>query len=150
MKAFLMHAERDFALEADLPAQAQALTQDLELETLLNAMAAGDQLIYEVAERALLLSMREPEAIAYRQQVLTDSLRQPAVVRELYGLAGEALRAERSIWGSLRHSPRTSLSSSVQKLELFVGFLRRLRELTDAHSADFASPGFTRFFAMLR
>jgi hypothetical protein len=150
MKAFLMHAERDFALEADLPAQAQALTQDLELETLLNAMAAGDQLIYEVAERALLLSLREPEAIAYRQQVLTDSLRQPAVVRELYGLAGEALRAERSIWGSLRHSPRTSLSSSVQKLELFVGFLRRLRELTDAHSADFASPGFTRFFAMLR
>jgi len=150
MKAFLMHADRDFALEANLPAQARALTQDLELERLLRTMASGDDLIFDVAYRALLVSLRDPEAIVYRQQVLTDSLDRAAVVRELYELAGEALSAERTVWGSLRHSPRTSLSTSVQKLGLFLGFLRRLRELTDAHAPDFNSPGFTRFFEMLR
>ena len=83
--------------------------QDLELETLLRAMAAGDELIFDVAKRALLLSLRDPEAIVYRQQVLTDCLEHPEVVRELYSLAGEALKAEKGIWGSLlRDSPRQS------------------------------------------
>ena len=34
-------------------------------------------------------------------------------------------------------------------MELFVGFLRRLRAIADEHAARFRSPGFTRFFAML-
>ena len=42
-----MHADRDFDSAAELPAQEPALTQDLELETLLRAMAAGDELIFE-------------------------------------------------------------------------------------------------------
>ena len=101
-------------------------------------------------QRALLLSLRDPDAIVYRQQVLADCLAQPAVVRELYALAGEALRAEKSGLGEpARDSPRSMLGGSVQKMELFVGFLRRLREMADEHAAKFSSPGFTRFFAML-
>jgi hypothetical protein len=151
MKAFLMHAKSDFDLAAQLPAQEQALVQDLELETLLRTMAAGDELIFDVAKRALLLSLRDPEPIAYRQQVLTECLDHPEVVRELYELAGEALKAERSIWGSLlRDSPRNLLSNSIQKMEVFVDFLRRLRAMADEHVDKFGSPGFTRFFAMLR
>lgn len=151
MKAFLMHADSDFDLAADLPAQEPALVQDLELETLLRAMAVGDPLILEVARRALLLSLRDPEAIVYRQHVLTDCLEHPEVVRELYGLAGEALKAEKRIWGSLlRDSPRNLLSTSVQRMEAFVEFLRRLRAMADEHAEKFNSRGFTRFFAMLR
>lgn len=151
MKAFLMHADSDFDLAADLPAQEQALTQDLELDTLLRTMAAGDALIYEVTKQALLLSLRDPEAIAYRQRVLTECLDHPAVVRDLYSLAGEALKAEKSVWGSLlRDSPRSLLGNSVQKMELFVEHLRRLRQMADEHSDEFDSRGFARFFAMLR
>jgi MutS domain V len=151
MKAFLMHAESDFDLAAELPAQESTLTQDLELGTLLGAMAAGDELILEVAKRSLLLSLRDPEAIVYRQRVLSECLEHPEVVRALYGLAGEALKAERSIWGSLlRDSPRNLLGTSVQKMEVFVDFLRRLRQMADQHADKFGSPGFTRFFAMLR
>jgi hypothetical protein len=151
MKAFLMHAERDFDLTADLPAQTHTVTQDLELGTLLRAMAAGDELIFDVAKRALLLSLRDPESIEYRQQVLTECLEHQAVVRDLYGLAGEALKAEKGIWGSmLRDSPRTLLGTSVQKMEVFVDFLRRLRAMADEHADKFSSPGLTRFFAMLR
>ena len=151
MKAFLMHAESDFDLAAELPAQEPALTQDLELETLLRAMAAGDELIVDVAKRALLLSLRDAEAIRYRQRVLAECLEHPEVVRELYDLAGEALKAERSIWGSvLSDSPRSMLGTSVQKMGLFVDFLRRLRAMADEHGDKFSSQGCTRFFAMLR
>ena len=151
MKAFLLHRDRDFDLEAELPAQEAALTQDLELETLLSTMAAGDPLLFELARRALLLGLRDPEAIVYRQQVMRDCLERPAVVRELYALAGEALKAEKSVWiGGLRDSPRTSLSSGLRKMEVFVGFLRRLREMAEEHADKFSCPGFTRFFAMLQ
>ena len=151
MKAFLMHRDHDFDLDGELPANGAALEQDLELAVLLSGMGAGDGFMSEIARRALLLSLSDPEAIAYRQQILTDCLEHPAVVRELYALAGEALTAERKVWGGiLRDSPRTILSTSVAKMELFVGFLRRLREMADEHASTFSSPGFTRFFAMLR
>jgi ABC-type histidine transport system ATPase subunit len=150
MKVFLMHRDEDFALEVELPVHEAALTQDLELDTVCSAMAAGDPLLYEVARRALLCSLREPEAIPYRQDVLGDCLANPPVVRELYALAGKALQAERSVWGAFsKDSPGTLLRIAVQKMEVFVGFLRRLREMTAEHGGKFASSGFARFFAML-
>jgi hypothetical protein len=150
MKASLMHPDRDFDFARGLPANGGALIQDLELDTLLSAMAAGDKFVFDVSHRALLLSLPDPEAILYRQQVMTDCLEQPAVVRELYTLAGEALSAQKAVWWGLRNdSPRRTLSSAVQKMELFIGFLRRLYAIAGEHAAKFSSPGFTRFVAML-
>ena len=127
------------------------MTQDLELNTLLSVMAAGDPLLFEVARRALLLSLTEPEAIAYRQQILADCLESPAVARDLYAIAGEALEAQRTVWGSIleRDSPRLILRTSVRKMEILTGFLRRLRELADMQANSVASAGLSRFFAML-
>jgi DNA mismatch repair ATPase MutS len=150
MKAYLMHRDCDFDIGRDLPNNHEALTQDLELDTLLGAMSAGDRLLYEVSERALLGSLQDPEDIVYRQEILADCMAHPSIVRELYALAGEALAAEKSVWGGMyRASPRSLLTTSVKKMELLVGFLRRLREMTDAHAGDFSSPGFKRFFTML-
>ncbi len=151
MKAFLMNRERDSELDRALPTNEDALTQDLELDTLFAAMAAGDQFLLEVSKRAVLLGLTEPEAVVYRQQVLTDCLENPSIVRELYALAGEALQAEKSVWGGLSwQSPKSMLATSVQKMELLVGFLRRLRRMADEHAGAFRSPGFDRFFAMLK
>ena len=151
MKALLMHSDRDFDFERELPPNEDALTQDLELDTLLSAMAAGDRFMFDVSRRALLLSLPDPEAIVYRQQVVTDCLEHPTVVRELYALAGEALTAQKTVWWGLRNdSPRRTLASSVQKMELFSGFLGRLHVVAEDHASKFSSPGFTRFFAMLR
>ncbi len=151
MKAFLMHDARDFDGERELPANADALTADLELNTLLNAMAAGDALLFEVVQRALLQSLDEPAAIRYRQQVLADCLKTPAIARDLYAIAGEALEAQRSVWGSIleRDSPRLILRTSVRKMAILSGYLRELRDLTETHSAAVGSPGLSRFFAML-
>ena len=150
MKAFLMHPDQDFDTELGLPDNEPVLTQDLELNTLLSAMAAGDPFLSEIARRALLVSLRDADAITYRQEILTDGLETPSVMRDLYALAGEALAAEKSVWGSLlRDSPRTMLGTSVRKMELLVTFLRRLREIAAEHAQKFRSPGLSRFFAML-
>ena len=151
MKAFLMHPTEDFDTQSGLPAHEPALAQDLELNTLLSVMASGDPLLFEVAKRALLLSLGDPAVVTYRQQILTDCLENPPIIRDLYDLAGEALQAEKTVWGSIlgREAPRVLLGTSVRKMEILVTFLRRLRAAADEHAPRFLSPGLTRFFAML-
>ena len=53
MKAHLLYKDRDFDLQAKLPSHAQALIQDLELNTLFEAMARGDSFLFDVAKKAL-------------------------------------------------------------------------------------------------
>ncbi|HEY7491160.1 MAG TPA: hypothetical protein VIH59_08640 [Candidatus Tectomicrobia bacterium] len=50
MKTFLMYPDRDVDLQQILPPHAQALTQDLGLHTLFNAMALGDPFVFDVAK----------------------------------------------------------------------------------------------------
>jgi MutS-like protein len=126
------------------------LTQDLELETLWNAMAAGDEFLFEMAKRAVLSSLTDPDAIAYRQHVLADCLEHPETVRQLYQLAVDALENERTVGGLwFTAGPDRILSRSVQVLQLQAGVLRRLRQVADEQGAGFRSEGFTRFFAMV-
>jgi hypothetical protein len=126
------------------------LTQDLELRTLWNAMAAGDEFLFEMAKRAVLSSLADPDAIVYRQHVLADCLEHPEVIRQLYQLAVEALENERAVGGLWSIAgPDRILSRSVRVLELQAGVLRRLRQIAGQQAAGFRSEGFTRFFAML-
>jgi hypothetical protein len=132
------------------PTSDDVLTQDLELHTLWNVMAAGDEFLFETAKRALLSTLSEPEAIEYRQGVLADCLAQPAVVRQIYALAIEALENERQAGVSWRTDrPDSILRRSVQILTLQVNVLKRLRQVAEEHAPTFRSEGFTRFFAML-
>lgn len=150
MKAFLMYRDRDFDMQQELPPNESDLTQDLGLNTLLNAMALGDTFIFDVARRAILTSLHDPEAIFYRQQVLADALAQPDTVRQIYTIAVEAVQAERKVWGLWgRPSPDAILRRSVEVLELFVDSLKRLRKIADDAAIQFRSEGLTRFCAML-
>lgn len=146
-----MHRDQDFDLQRELPPNAGALAQDLELGTLLSAMAAGDAFVLDVAQKALLSSLTDPAAIVYRQQVLGDCVAQPQVVRELYNLAVAAVEGEKKVYfGLFAHSsPDTILHRSVQVLEFFAGLLKTLRAIAEQHAGSFASEGFTRLFAML-
>ncbi len=145
-----MHRDSDLDLEQPLPANAEALIQDLELDTLLDAMARGDDYLRELVSKCLLSSPADPEAILYRQRILGDCLEHPAVVRQMYDLAIEALESKRKaqlFW--FRDSPDTLLHKSVRMLELLTEALKQLRKLADEHAAAFRSDGFTRLFATL-
>jgi len=150
MKAHLLYRDRDFDLHGSGPPQEAALVQDLELNTLLGAMATGDPFLLEVARRVVLTSLREPEVILYRQRVLADCLERPAIVREMYAIAAEALERERGVW-SVFSSPRYPEGVQhrcVELLQRFMDLLKRLRRIADVHAAQFRSEGFRMLFGM--
>ena len=134
----------------ELPPQANALIQDLELDTLFEAMALGDRFLFNVARKAVLATLNDPGAILYRQRIMGDCLAQPAVVRGMYDVAVEAIAGERGVLGlSSWSSPSMVLSRSVQALKLLGGSLRKLRHIAEDHAAEFRSEGFVRLFEML-
>jgi MutS domain V len=142
--------ERSSGSPAAPPTSDDVLTRDLELDTLWNAMAGGDEFLFETAKRAVLSSLSDPAEIEYRQRVLADCLAQPAIVRQIYGLAIEALENERKAgmpWHTDR--PDTILHRSVQILALQLDVLKRLRQIADEQAPNFQSDGFARFFTML-
>jgi len=151
MKVFLMYSDRDFDPTQKLPWNEHALIQDLELTTLFEAMARGDEFLYTVARQAVLTSLSDPEMIRYRQDVLRDCLKNGEVVRQIYQLPIEAIQKRRSNWlGIFGTSPSAILMGGVGMLEMFVGQLKKLRRIADEHAEGFESKGFKRFFAMVK
>jgi hypothetical protein len=152
MKVHLLYRARDFDFEADLPPGYQDLIQDLELTTLLEAMAAGDKFLFGVSRTVLLTSLDHPETIRYRQQVLDDCRAHPEVVREMYAVAVGAQEDKRHVWGGYGGSyqtPSSNLSGAVGHLVAYVTRLRQLRQIADDHAGKFRSDGLRALFATL-
>ncbi len=136
-----------------LPWNAADLAADLDLHALFTAMAAEDDLIVEVARRALLTATgNEIDTIRYRQEVLRDCLDHPDVVRELYLLATEAMREQgRHYLGSLTSRyPDAVLRWSIETLEALLGSMQKLRRIAERNAGSFSSEGWTTLFATLR
>jgi DNA mismatch repair ATPase MutS len=167
MRALLMYPDRDFDLppvpshvsyrDRDLYRLQQllpherALIQDLELDTLLHAMAGDDEFLFEVARSALLSGLRNDlKTILYRQEVLKDCLKNPAVVRQLYNLTVEAIEGTKHGWGIFSHYPSTVLYDAINLLEWLSSMLRKLRGIAEEQAGRFESEAFTKLFAMLR
>lgn len=69
--------QRNLGLLSHSSGPHDVLAQDLELDTLWGAMAAGDEFLFETAKRVVMSSLRDPAAIIYRQEVLADCLGSP-------------------------------------------------------------------------
>ena len=150
MKARLLLRDQDFDVAAGPPAQADDLASDLDLPTLLGAMAAGDKFIYEISRKVLLAGLTDPEAIRYRQEILADCIAEPDTVRALYGIAVGALEDKRGVWGLYSsQNPGSILSSAVSQLEVLIARLRQLRRLAGEHGGRFRSAGMTAFFGTI-
>lgn len=151
MKALLLYRDRDFEPLHELSWSEEALIQDLELNTLFDAMALGDKFVRGVVDKAVLSGLRNDlETIIYRQDILKDCLKKPSVVREIYDLAVETITEERKIYGGVVRYPSSTLRRSMEALQLLVGMLKKLRQIADKHGSTFESAGFTRLFAMLQ
>lgn len=149
MKARLLYRDRDFAVDAPLPAQAADLTQDLAVDAVLDVMAADDAFVRDIARKVLLASLHDPEQIRYRQRILADCITQAEVVSRLYQVAVSAITQERRVWGFTFRNPEGLLHRSAEVLRIFQEHLRQLRRIADAHRSQFRSDGFGELFAML-
>jgi hypothetical protein len=153
VKVHLLYRDRDFDFAAALPPGHQDLIQDLELATVLQAMAADDKFRYDGSAKVLLACLRDPEAIRYRQQVLADCLARPSVIREMYGIVVGALQDERNLWsiyGGDYQTPSSNLSGAVAHLEAYAVRLRQLRKVADDRAGEFRSDGMTALLVALQ
>jgi DNA mismatch repair ATPase MutS len=151
VKARLLFAERDIELDQAPPAHGATLVQDLGLDALLDAMAAGDPFLRAVAERTLLNGLREPGEILYRQEIVDDCLRRPDEARTLYEFAVEALGVRQKahiFW--FHESADSQLQKGVRFLDLLLDLLRRLRTFADREEGTFRSRGLRTLLATLR
>ena len=153
MKVYLLYSGRDFDWSARLPFGHEDLIQDLELATLLEAMADSDKFLFETSGKVLLAGVGDPQDICYRQRVLVDCLAQPEVIRQMYAVAVAALADKRHLWGGYGgtyQNPSSNLSGAVSHLEAYVARLRQLRQIADDHAGKFRSDGLQALFATLR
>jgi DNA mismatch repair ATPase MutS len=151
MKVFLMYPNRDFGSEQKLISDEVTLQQDLELKTLFDAMAQGDDFLFEVAQRAVLYSLDDLGTIYYRQEILKDCMNHPDVVTQIYNISVQCMIKKRERWLSISsHYPGAILSGAIAMLEMFVGLLKTLKQIADVHAEGFESQGFRRFFAMIQ
>jgi len=149
MKAHLLYEDQDFDFAGQVPANHDALAQDLEITTLIDAMADGDKFLVDVSKRVLLASLTEPQAILYRQQILADCLAERETIRQVYAIAVAALEDKRGRWGYASQYPSSILSGAVGQLEAFAVRLRQLRNIADDSGERFQSRGLRTFFAAL-
>jgi MutS domain V len=152
MKVRLLQPERDAAFEPRLPPKMTMMIEDdLELRTLYEAMAAGDEFLREVVAKVVPASLRDPAVIEYRQHVLADCMANPETVRQMYAIAADAVEVRRKVFlgGMLFRDPEAILRRSVRILELLVANLKQLRAVCDRHTADFTSAGFRQLLAMI-
>lgn len=151
MKVFLMFKDRDFDPKQPLPVNEPDLTNDLELNTLFNAMALGDKFLFEIARKAVLSSLEDGDAIRYRQEIMKDCLKNPEVIRQLYQIPIEAIENKHKYWlGIFTHSAGAVLGSAVGMMTMFVEELKKLKSIADEHAERFESEGFKAFFAMIK
>ncbi|MCL5033621.1 MAG: DNA mismatch repair protein MutS [Bacteroidetes bacterium] len=152
MKALLLYKDRDFETDQALPWNEDALTQDLSLNTLFEAMAGQDKFVLDIARKVVLSGSTDLDTILYRQEILRDCLRNPSVLREAYQVAVDAIEEKRkSFWAFFSHrSPGSVLYGAIESLQIFVSKLKLLRNIADEHEHEFRSSGFSRLVAMLR
>ncbi len=149
MKTLLMHRDHNFDWQRELPPTAENLIQDLGLAVLFKTMCGNDEFLMQVAQRAVLWSLTDPDEIVYRQQALNDCIEHPEVVRAMYDLTVETVVERRKIWGWFGEMPELNLRYAIQVMELLIRMLKRLRHVALESGTGFKSPAFKRFFAML-
>lgn len=169
MRSLLMYEDRDFdpdqafadlmyryrrpGKQQPLPSHQQDLIQDLELNTIIEAMADGDEFLSEVVRDALLSGLRNNvRTVVYRQGVLKDCMKEQTVIRQLHAVAVEAIEQTKRKWWSLSSSsshPSSLIYDAIQILEGLSSALRNLRTIAVVHGARFESKAFANLFSAL-
>jgi DNA mismatch repair ATPase MutS len=152
MNPFLLFENKDFNLDATLPWNAPELTQDLELDTLFNAMAQDDKFLFDVVSKTLLTAFENDlNTILYRQDVLKDCIENATIIKELYKIVTEVTGDRKNHWfGIFTKHPSSILYSSRREIQSVLIKIKQIRKLADNHISKFKSKGVICFFSMIQ
>ncbi|MFF2550689.1 DNA mismatch repair protein [Nocardia sp. NPDC058058] len=126
----------------------EALTDDLGLDELYAAMAAGDEFIAQVVKTIVPVGLTDCAIIRHRQGVLADCCADPDLPRALYAVTAAATTVRRWTTGRTRE-PRGKLGLALQPLEALIGHLRQLRQTLEKYAASCTSDGLRRLHRVL-
>jgi hypothetical protein len=143
----LLAPDADLDLKAPLPAASDDLVTDLGLEIVFAAMGAGDQFLRDASRHVVLARVDDPAVIRWRQDALDDCARMPAMARDLYAVAFDAIDRQRKVWGWTSTFAESVVRRAVETLELLTVSMRKLRDVARAHRAEVQSEAFRRLFA---
>lgn len=147
----LMYRDMDFDPESEVPWNSEQLIQDLGLGIILDAMAGDDREIRRISLRGLLMSMKNPEDIRFRQEVLKDCLENREAIRSILQVMRTSVKKakEKLFWFS-RNNPEFSLRDSVSMIRIYIAALTEIKEIAEKNYGEFNSTGFRNLFTVLR
>lgn len=142
LRPHLLFPNRDLGSPADkTPPLLADLAADLELPSVLRAMAGNDPLIYQVCAQVLAATDTTPDIVQHRQAMLADALTHTAQLGELYTIATEAIAEERKIYRiTFQWRAEATLHRAVRVLRLLLDAVARVRKVTDSLAATAHSP----------
>lgn len=149
MKAYLLYDGKDFNPKEQNALDTLQLSSDGEFPSLFSAMAGEDAFIYDTAKELMFAPLQTSEEVLYRQEILSDCMKNPGLIREMYALAKEAVeKKEGEYWGLNSQYVAFMLTTAIRLLQVYSEMLRELRILADG-AAGFSSQGMRRLFATL-
>lgn len=138
MRVQLLYPNRDADLNTGLPAEADDLIADLDLQLALDIMRP-DPRLEKICPSTLLHPLTDPESIRWWQAVLADAISHPVLVRELFDLAGQALADLRGVWMWTGRTADSLLSKSLHGLRALLPSLYQLNRVAATRSDVFDS-----------
>ncbi len=151
MKVHLLFAADDAEQTAELPEHQADLRRDLDLDSVVEAMANDDAVVRDVCLRCLLADSVGIADVRYRQAILTDLLAHPQQARALYQVASGAADVKRRIRTGLysRDQPSWILRSAISILTELTTSLKSLREFSRANRETFTSAGLRQLLSVI-
>lgn len=147
MKVRLMYKDRDMI--SDEKHDKDDILSDLSFKRIIKAMAVTDETIEEMCMSALLSPETSIDTIRYRQDILSDSIKCPEMVRDLYSITIDVEEKLRGAFFWLDSNYLSStFSSAVGRLIIYVEALTKIRKIADERIDDCSSEGFKNLFSM--
>lgn len=125
--------------------------EDLGFPMIIDAMAAGDADIARVAKAVFIHATTDTSIIRWRQELITDAIAHPQLVRDLARIAQHGAQMERrTAYATRPQAPISQLLRSREILALLIADLRALAQRIEEPDGDVSSHGLRLLFTTIR
>ncbi len=124
--------------------------EELGFKMIIDAMATGDVDITRVAKAVFVHATTDPSIIRWRQELITDAIAHPQLVRDLARIAQHGAQMERrAAYATRPQAPISQLLRSREILGLLITDLRALAQRIEEPDGDISSHGLQLLFTTI-
>lgn len=127
----------------------QDMKKDLNLSVIWNAMAKGDETIYEASQQVILNPITTESVLKFRQKMVNDAISNFEFYEEMYRLANRAILDIEKYSSGKTGSGAGQIYETLQKLLILVQYLEELKNVMRGERSE-QSEGMIQFTANFR